>query len=127
MPRAAVGMLLLAGSLSCTSEVLDLDRPPAACLAYAAAGLRVEVTNAATAQPICDAMVVATDRSYSEQLFGTSCAFIGAYERPGTYVVSVSKAGFTPKEMSSVRVVMGGGDCPHVEQARVAIALAPVR
>jgi hypothetical protein len=50
-------------------------------------------------------------------------AFVGAYERPGTYVVTAASAGFATKEVSSVRVVIGGGPCPHVEQARVAIAL----
>jgi hypothetical protein len=101
----------------------EVDRSAAACLAYAAAGLRVEVTNAETVQKICDATVLANQGSYSEQLPKTSCAFIGAYERPGTYVVTAARVGFVPREVSSVRVVMVGGQCPHVEQARVAIAL----
>jgi hypothetical protein len=121
MFRGILGVVLVLCSSSCGEE----DRPPVACLAYAAAGLSVEVTNAATAQPICDATVTARQGSYSERLFVTSCSFVGAYERPGTYVVSVSSAGFVPKEATPVTVVMGGGDCPHVEQVRVAIALTP--
>jgi len=73
--------------------------------------------------------VTAREGDYSEQLSeqpsGSSCTFVGAFERPGTYVVSAARAGFVPKEMTSVRVVMGGGDCPHVAPMAVAIALTP--
>jgi hypothetical protein len=123
MVRRFLGVLPVLCSLSCGEQ--EVDRSPAACLAYAAAGLRVEVTNVATAEQICDATVIASQGSYSEQLFGTSCAFIGAYERAGTYVLTAARAGLVPKEVGSVRVVMSGGQCPHVEQARVAIALTP--
>ena len=98
---------------------------PVACLAYAAAGLTVQVTNAATGQPICDATVVASEGSYSERLFENSCQFTGAYERAGIYVVAASRPGFASARMTSVPVVMGRGECPHVEQVRLAIALVP--
>jgi hypothetical protein len=101
------------------------DRTPVACATYAAAGLGVSVANATTGQPICDAVVIASEGSYSEQLFGNACTFSGAYERPGTYAVRATRQGFRPKEIDSVRVVMGGGECPHVEQARVTVALTP--
>lgn len=101
------------------------DRTPVACAAYAAAGLGVTVTNAMTGAPICDAVVTASEGSYSEQLFASSCAFSGAYERPGTYVVRATRQGFHPGEVAAVHVVMGGGECPHVEQARVTVPLAP--
>src|SRR5512147_3093745 len=92
---------------------------PLACAAYAAAGLGVTVQNAATGQPICDAVVTATDGSHSEQLFETGCTFSGAYERPGTYMILAARDGFRPADRGPVRVVMGGGECPHVEQTRV--------
>jgi hypothetical protein len=98
-----------------------------ACPAYAAAGLAVSVSNAADGQPICDAAVTATDGTYSEQLFGVACAFTGAAERPGTYLVRASRPGFVPGEVASVRVVMGGGQCPHVIETQVAIRLTPER
>ena len=85
----------------------------------------MNVTNAATAQPICDATVTVTESGYSERLFETSCRFVGAYERPGTYLVRAARPGFIPQEVSSVRVVMGGGQCPHVQEVRVAIPLLP--
>jgi hypothetical protein len=103
------------------------DRTPVACLAYAAAGLSVQITNGANGQPICDATVLASEGAYSEQLFETACQFVGAFERPGTYRVAASRPDFDSAQLTSVRVVMGGGDCPHVEQVRLTIALAPVR
>ena len=83
------------------------DRTPVACAEYAAAGLGVSVSDAATGQPICDAMVTAFEGAYSEQLFGVACSFSGAYERPGTYVIRAKGQGFLPNEIGSVRVVMG--------------------
>ena len=115
--------LLVLGALCCLQ--CRKDRAEFACAAYAAAGLSVEVMNAATAQPICDATVVATEGPYSERLFELSCRFVGAYERPGTYVVAVTRPGFVPKEVSPVHVIMGGGDCPHVQEVRVPVALTP--
>lgn len=52
-------------------------------------------------------------------------AFVGAVERPGTYVVRAERPGFAPKEVPDVHVVMGGGPCPHVQQVQVTIALSP--
>ena len=121
--RKLVGLLLAAGAFGCE------ERAPIACPAFAVAGLTVAVSNAVTAQPICDATVTAREGDYSEHLSeqpsGSSCTFVGALERPGTYVVSASRAGFVPKEMTSVRVFMGGGDCPHVVPTGVKIALTP--
>ncbi len=98
---------------------------PVACPAYAAAGLGVSVSNAATGQPICDATVTATEGAYSEQLFAVACSYSGAIERPGTYVVRAVRQGFLPNEVASVRVVVGGGECPHVQETRVTIQLTP--
>jgi hypothetical protein len=54
-----------------------------------------------------------------------ACTFTGAVERPGTYVVRAARHGFAPNEVAPVRVVMGGGECPHVEETRVRIELDP--
>jgi hypothetical protein len=121
MLARAVCVLLAMCSVRCGDD----RTPPVACAAYAAAGLSVSVTNATTGQPICDAVVTASEGPYSEQLFGNACAFSGAYERPGTYVVRAMRQGFHPNEVAAVRVVMGGGECPHVEQARITVLLTP--
>jgi hypothetical protein len=122
MRRLAL-LLLAAGAFGCE------ETAPIACPAFAVAGLTVAVSNAVTAQPICDATVTAREGDYSEPLSaqpsGSSCTFVGALERPGTYVVSASRAGFVPMQKTSVPVVMGGGDCPHVVPTRVKIELTP--
>jgi len=117
--RAVCGFLALC-SVGCGE-----DRTPVACAAYAAAGLGVSVSNATTGSPICDAAVTASEGPYSEQLSGNACTFSGAYERPGTYVIRAMRQGFHPSEIAAVRVVMGSGECPHVEQARVTVPLTP--
>ena len=108
MRGARCALLVAAFGVSCGEE-----RPPVACTAYAAAGLGVAVTNAATGQPICDAVVTASEGAYSERLFEVACTFTGAYERPGTYVVRATRAGFLPSGVGAVRVVMGAGQCPR--------------
>ncbi len=109
--------LLAAWSTGCGSNE--------ACLAYAVAGLRVSVVRATDGQDICDATVVAVEGSYVEQLHADACGFRGLWERPGTYTVRATRPGFRPKEMSPVRVVMGSGQCPHVEESRLTVPLEP--
>ncbi len=120
MKAKALWAMLAVVSVRCGDE-----HTPAACPAYAAAGLAVSVSNASNGQPVCDATVTATDGAYSEQLFGVACSFTGAVERPGTYVVRATRHGFAPNELASVRVVMGSGECPHVQETRVTIDLTP--
>jgi len=112
--------VLMIGTLGC-----DQDRASDVCATVAAAGLAVNLTNAATAQPVCDASVTAVDGGYSERLTPTSCTYVGAFERPGTYVVRVEGVGFVPKEVGPVQVVMGSGRCPHVQEVRLTVPLTP--
>ncbi len=121
MRTALLWMLLAVCCASCGE-----DRTPVACAAYAVAGLGVSVENATTGQPLCDATVTATDGAYSERLQALGgCTYTGAWERPGTYVIEATRQGFPPNRVSGVRVIMGGGECPHVEQTRVTISLTP--
>ena len=99
--------------------------PTVACAAIAQAGLDVSVINEQNGQGICDATVTAEDGTYREALPAFSCRFVGAYERPGTYVVRAERTGFVTREVTDVRVTMQVGDCPHVETVRVQIRLAP--
>jgi hypothetical protein len=109
-----------AGLMGCTA-----DDGPGVCTAVAKAGLTVSVTNAATAGAICDATVTAIDGGYSEVLVSASCTSVGAFERPGTYVVRVAHSGFVAQEIRQVTVVMGSGKCPHVQEVRLAVSLSP--
>jgi hypothetical protein len=119
--RGAILFFLPLATMGCG----EAQEPPMACTAYAAAGLSVSVQSAASGQPICDASVTASEGSYSERLFESGCTFTGAYERAGNYVVRASREGFRAAEVGPVAVVMGGGQCPHVELRRVTIQLTP--
>jgi hypothetical protein len=120
----AIHFFLIVAALGagCTEE-----REPVACAAYAAAGLGVSVTRADTGQPLCDASVTASEGAYSEKLTEVACTYTGAYERPGSYVIRATRPGFAPAELGPVRVAMGGGECPHVVQAKLTLPLAPER
>ncbi len=124
MERGKTFSLLL---LAATAWSCDQGVPPWSCTMVALAGLNVAVTNATTGQPICDASVTATEGSYSEQLSAQACAYAGAVERPGTYVVRAERPGFLPKEARDVRVVMSADSCPHVLQVQLAMPLTPER
>ena len=115
---------MLLGALAASLMGCADDRS-GVCTAVATAGLSVSVTNAATAGAICDATVTASDGSSSEVLILASCTFVGAFERPGTYVVRVEHSGFVAKEINQVTVVMGTGTCPHVQEVRLAVSLSP--
>jgi hypothetical protein len=88
--------------------------------AAAVAGLRVTVTNASDGTPICDATVTADEVEYTETLAAASCTWSGAFERPGNYVVTATRAGF--KDGHAVVTVVRGSDC-HVVPVNVSIAL----
>jgi hypothetical protein len=123
MDRPALWLLVALATAGCGD-----DAPTVACLAYASAGLGVSVVDASNGAAICDATVTATDGTYSERLLAVGgCTFTGAYERPGTYVIEASRPGFVPDRVASVRVVMGTGECPHVQEARVTVRLNPDR
>jgi hypothetical protein len=101
------------------------------CDDYAAPGVDVEVVDGRTGQDICAASVTLTDGSYVEivSAIGTglsdagtaTCLYPGAFERPGTYDVGVSAAGYQPSGQDGV--VAGAGTC-HVQTAHVTIQLA---
>jgi hypothetical protein len=121
MKKRLVFLGLAALASGCDHE----SGPGVACPAMARAGLDVGVTVDPTAQAVCDAAVTATEGSYAERLIATSCRYIGAFERPGTYRLRVEAAGFLANEVGDVRVIVGGGQCPHVEAARLDIRVSP--
>jgi hypothetical protein len=122
--RAALVVLVALGAVSCNQ---DSERGSGVvCTAIAKAGLGVDVKDETTSQPICDATVTATEGTYSERLVAVGCTFAGAFERTGTYTVRAEKAGFAPKEVGKVVVVMDDGVCPHVRETRLSVALAPL-
>lgn len=99
--------------------------PGVVCTAIAVAGLDVGVASDRGAQGVCDATVTATDGSYRERLTPTSCRYVGAYERPGTYVLHVERTDFLAREVRDVRVIMAAGECPHPQTVRLDIQISP--
>ncbi len=118
--RAAISTVLALPFAACGEFEPDVI----ACAAIAIAGLDVSVVDESTNQPICDATVTATDGAYTERLIGT-CRYAGAYERAGTYAVRAEKGGFMARTVTSDRVIMSTGLCPHPVTVRVEIRLTP--
>ncbi|WP_108869488.1 hypothetical protein [Aquimarina aquimarini] len=88
-------LILLVISVSCTSD--DTTEDPILCTEEARPGLEIIIKDATSGAVLTEGIIVmATDGQYSETLEnvkGTNL-FIGAYERKGTYVISISKTGY---------------------------------
>jgi len=99
------------------------------CPTIAYAGLNVVVIDAKTGARICDAVVTAKDGSYTEKLMalgpGPQCGYAGAYERAGTYTITVEHGGYKASTSPALTVGITTGDCPHVEQKSLTVALDP--
>ena len=85
----------------------------ATCLDEAHKAVGVHVQDADTGAPVCDAVVVIHSGVYSESLpvrndpaddGAPGCVYAGAYERPGTYEVDVSRAGYASATTTGVVV-----------------------
>lgn len=95
------------------------------CTEQAEYGLSIQVVDSSNQEPICDALVVAKDGSYSETLVrpgGSPCLYAGAIERPGTYRIEASRDGYLPNTLDGVAVTKG--EC-HVEPEVRTISLEP--
>lgn len=108
--------------LSCKTDN-DVGIP---CTTEAAAGLNVTVKDAETEQFLYDeASVVAVDGSYSETLTligGVSPVFIGAWEREGSYIITVTHKGYTTYVSEVITVV--SDEC-HVIPRFLEVSLQP--
>lgn len=97
-----------------------------ACDSSAAAGISVTVLSSETDAELCEATVTASEGSYEETLqlwFGPGCAYVGLWERDGTFTISVSHDGY---EDAVDHVLIPAGEC-HVEQQFVVLRLEPAR
>ena len=87
-------------------------------------GLNVTVIDSQTEQPITDGVIVtAVDGSYSETLVafpGNENVFVGAGERPGTYIITVAKDGYTT--FTSNPLVVAANVC-HVTPVQITVSL----
>lgn len=95
------------------------------CTLAAVYGLKVEVLDDTTNQPICDATVKAVDGGYNEQLesrtLGTNdCTYTGAIERAGNYTITATKSGFLDTTQAGNVVTR---DSCHVQGITVTLRL----
>jgi hypothetical protein len=117
--------------LACTPFLLAStceDDQPIACTLEARAGLSVGVKNAVTNEVLADGVtVVAVDGNYAETLEevfdgNNSSIFIGAWERAGSYTITVTKVGF--KTFTSPAIQVTADQC-HVIERQVRVNLEP--
>ncbi|MBQ0735266.1 hypothetical protein [Aquimarina celericrescens] len=92
----------------------DQTQDPVFCTEELRAGLEVTVKDGIAGEFLTEGVtVVAIDNEYKETLenFTGANNFIGAFERAGTYIITVSKNGYTNK--TSEPIVVGEDIC-HV-------------
>lgn len=80
----------------------------------------------ASGTPVCDAVVIAKDHDYSEELQpldavgdAPQCQYFGAYERTGTYTVDASLSG---RSASVKNLKVSADDC-HVRTRTLEMTL----
>lgn len=116
-------LLLLLSLFSCDESS---ETQPIICTTEAKAGLNISVTLVESSSniPISDGITVtATDGNYSEtlQFFDSqNPIFSGAYERPGTYIVTVTKPGRQTYVSQPIRV---SRDVCHVIPNNLSVVL----
>lgn len=108
--------------LSCTSNKIDEIQ----CTEEARAGFNITVKDAVTNQLLSSGItVIAKDGTYTEtlELFtGNNPIFSGAWERAGTYIITVSGVGYTTFVSDAITVT--ADEC-HVIPQQLQVVLQP--
>ena len=118
-------MIILLAFLAFACSGDDNANNDVACTEEARAGLNVTVKNAETGVTITEGItVVAADGNYTETLeyFTGSPNFTGAWERAGTYVITVTGEGY--QTYTSDAVTVEADEC-HVIGEIITINLQP--
>ena len=130
MMKAPRALLLLPLSLLGSCGIID----PVVCPADVTPAVEVQVRDARTGAPAAHgAVATAQDGSYTDTLeivgwtgsppdSTTAITMAGAYERPGTYTVRITKPGFQAWQQTGVRA--REGEC-GVERERLVASLVP--
>jgi hypothetical protein len=96
------------------------------CTTEARAGLNVQVRLAGSSTfETTGVSVTATDGSYTEPLtfYQGTTIFSGAYERQGTYIITVSKPGYVT--YTSLPITVTADEC-HVISQNLLVELQPI-
>jgi hypothetical protein len=125
------GGVLAAAALACAPGPPSAATPPGVvCTMQAVAGLNIAVRDSVTNAPAADgARAVARNGSQEEVLEAMAGAtpgltLIGAWERPGTYTIEITKPGYRTWVRSGVTVAKD--EC-HVQPVRLDARLVPAR
>lgn len=124
VPAAALGLAMLSG---CSlSDIFDGGR---LCTANIQPGIQATVTDSVTGAPAAaGAKLVARDGTYADSSMYPAdpqyqqAWLAGAYERAGTYAVTITKPGYRPWAKSGV--VVTRGEC-HVNTVKLEAKLQP--
>ena len=112
----ALGALALAG---CSDESPE-------CAGVQGYGLVIEVTDAETAEPVCDAEVHLAHEDHDEDLSSDGldpCRYVGA-TTPGRYTIQVSRDGY---ETETVDVEVGTADtCSGLDTQSISIEIIAI-
>ncbi len=122
--KKLVGLLLIV-TLSWSCSTNDDNNDPINCTEVLVAGLSVTVKDDTTDAILTDGVLaIATDGSYTETLENLegNQVFLGAWERAGNYILTVSKQGYQTFASNAIRVTED--EC-HVITAEVEIRLRP--
>ena len=116
-------ILLVFLSFACSGD--DDANNDVYCTEEAKAGLNVTVKDAETGVTITDGItVVAADGNYTETLesFSGSSQFAGAWEREGTYIITVTGEGYQTYTSDAITVE---ADICHVIPEIITVTLQP--
>jgi hypothetical protein len=115
-------LVVLTLCVACGAASADASpTDPVACTLNAVAGIVVTTVDSTTGQPVqAVAQVIAQDGAYIDKAIALPPQYYAAYERPGTYVVSVALAGYQLWQMPNV--VVRRGQC-HVTSAQLTARL----
>lgn len=118
-------LLLCFTPLLLATQCNEEDNNQVNCTEEARAGLNITVQDAISHAVLADAVTVqASEGTYSETLerIPGSDVFSGAWEREGSYVLTVSKAGYQPYTSETITVI---ADVCHVIPHSRTIQLIP--
>ncbi len=120
-------LVLLACALLAACGSPEPPPPGTQCTEEARAAITLAVVDGATEDPVCDAVVTLRDGDYVERIEGAegvnACPYAGAWERPGTYAISVTHPAFETYTREGIDI--GADEC-HVFSFSMTVRLQPV-
>ncbi len=134
LPRISVSRRLatLAAAVAITIGTTACIGPFESCEGVGNFGVQITVVDSITGKaPVGTAVLILTEGEYTEsaqatlQVSNGTLIVAGAHERPGTYSLRITVAGYQPWTASGVRV-SESGRCDEVETVKLTARLRPV-